>query len=66
MTPEDMSNIRSIVDKCFDAGYDDAVDKACKYLTENSGLPLHYQEFLDYHEDFIKNFRKAMEGQKYD
>jgi hypothetical protein len=61
MTQEDMPNIREIMDKSFDAGYKDAMDFVCEWLTENSGLPLHYEEYQKYHEEFIDNLRKAME-----
>ena len=32
MTPNDMKNIREIIDKSYNAGHKDAVDKACEWL----------------------------------
>lgn len=49
-----------IIDKCYNTGYKDAMDFVCEWLTENSGLPLHYEEYQKYHEEFIDNLRKAM------
>lgn len=40
MTPNDMKNIREIIDKSYNAGYKDAIDKACEWLEnkcENKG-----------------------------
>ena len=50
-----------IIDKCYNTGYKDAMDFVCEWLTVYSGLPLHYEEYQKYHEEFIDNLRKAME-----
>ncbi len=56
MTQEDMPNIREIMDKSFDAGYKDAMDFVCEWMTNfkngNGEFPLY---------DFVGNLRKAME-----
>lgn len=45
MTQEDISNIREIMDKSFDAGYKDAMDFAIKYL--QCELHVDKDEFLN-------------------
>lgn len=58
---EIMSQMSDIIGKCYNTGYKDAMDFVCEWLTVNSGLPLHYEEYQKYHEEFLDNLRKAME-----
>ena len=57
---EIMSKMRDIIDKCYNKGYTDAMDFICEWLTESRSVPLHYEEYRKYHEEFINNLRKAM------
>lgn len=57
---EIMSKMRDIIDKCYNTGYKDAMDFICEWLTESMRVPLHYEEYRKYHEEFINNLRKAM------
>lgn len=36
------------------------IEKACNVLNEISGLPLHYEEYLQYQNEYIETFRTKM------
>lgn len=61
MSPQDMQNVREIIDKSYDAGRDATIDKAVNWLKDN------WREYIFHDADgmigFIgweKDFRKAM------
>lgn len=54
---EIMSQMRDIIDKCYNAGYKDAMDFACEWLKENIDGGVHPQSVYG----FTKKFKKAME-----
>ena len=58
---------RSMEDDCekvqlYEQGYDDAVDEACEWWTEELSYPSMTQEELRWCKNKVNAFRKAMEG----
>ncbi len=61
MIPQDMQNVREIIDKSYNAGQDDTIDKAVAWLKDN--WREHIFQDADGMIGFIgweKDFRKAM------
>lgn len=63
MTPNDMGNVRQIIDKSYDAGYKDAINEACEWLEKHINDDKYYscigeETLIPY---LLEDFRKAME-----
>lgn len=53
MTQEDMTNIREIIDKSFDAGYKDAMDFAIDWLKRNANNYTYNDYNVEGYDDYI-------------